>query len=55
MTDTITQTGFLMGVLEGLHIAIGREAIARKLDLSVEQLEMIREICDDARDKSSQL
>ena len=36
--------GFFAGVLENLHVAICKEAIARKIDLSVDQVELIKEI-----------
>ena len=45
---------FILGCLEGLHIAIGREGIARKMDLTIEQLEMIKDIVKDIKVKSDQ-
>ena len=42
--------GFFAGVLENLHVAVCKEAIARKIDLSVDQVELIREISQKAVD-----
>jgi hypothetical protein len=38
------QLNFLLGALEFLHIAIGRDMIGKGKDLSIEQLEMIKEV-----------
>ena len=41
-------TGFFSSVLDNLHVAVCKEAIARKIDLSVEQVELIKEIAHKA-------
>ena len=41
-------TTFYTSVLDNLHVAICNEAISRKLDLSVDQLELIRETAQGA-------
>ena len=48
------QLSFILGALDGLHLAIGRQAIATKQDLSIEQLEMIKSIVADVKAKSTQ-
>jgi hypothetical protein len=40
--------GFFVGVLENLHIAVCKEAIARKVDLSLEQVELVKQIANNA-------
>ena len=53
--NTHIQLGFLKGVLDELHKAIGREAIARDIDLTLDQVEMIKDICTDIKSKVEQL
>jgi len=40
--------GFFSGVLQQLHIAVCKEAIARGINLSVDQVELIKEISQKA-------
>jgi hypothetical protein len=40
--------GFFSSVLDNLHVAVCKEAIARKIDLSVDQVELIKEITHKA-------
>ena len=40
--------GFFSSVLENLHVAVCKEAIARKVDLSIQQVELIKEITHNA-------
>ena len=40
--------GFFSSVLDNLHVAVCKEAIARKIDLSVKQVELIKEISHNA-------
>ncbi len=55
MTDTHTkQLTFIVGALKGLHLAIGRQGIATGNDLTVDQLEMIKDIVLDIVEKSGQ-
>ena len=44
---------FLLGALDMLHIAIGREMVAYGKDLSIEQLDMIKKVVADLKEKSA--
>tara|TARA_A100001515_G_scaffold124672_1_gene109013 strand:+ start:1321 stop:1491 length:171 start_codon:yes stop_codon:yes gene_type:complete len=46
------QLNFLLGALDMLPIAIGREAIAHGQDISVEQLELIKRVVADVKNTS---
>ena len=46
------QLNFILGALDMLPFAIGREAIAQGKDISVEQLEIIKHIVADIKQTS---
>lgn len=46
------QLNFILGALDMLPFAIGREAIAQGQDISIEQLELIKRIVADIKQTS---